>query len=79
MFVCEAWFVVLIPEGMFESYSRGRSKSKATNVAKYLSLTINFISVRHRISGNNYGFVFLNASLMLGNDADQSKLRAGRN
>jgi len=64
---------------MFESYSRGRSKSKATNVAKYLSLTLNFISVMRRISENNYGFVFLNASLMLGNGTDQSKLRARRN
>ena len=32
-----------------------------------------------RISENNYGFVFLNASLMLGNGTDQSKLRARRN
>jgi len=59
---------------MFESYSRRRGKSKATNVAKYLSLTLNFIGVIRRITESNYGFVFRNASLMLGKDTDQSKL-----
>jgi len=59
---------------MFESYSRGRGTSKATDVAKYLSLTLNFIGVMRRIIENNYGFVFRNASLMRGKDTDQSKL-----
>jgi len=59
---------------MFESYSRRRVKSKTTNVAKYLSLTLNFIGVIPRITRNNYGFVFRNATLTRGKDIDQSKL-----